>query len=39
MEIPGAISEDACRNIKMETRSDGDTERTRRNLPGRARHR
>ena len=36
MEITGAISEDAYHNMKMETRSDGDAERTRGNLPGRA---
>ena len=28
MEITGAISGDAYHNMKMETRSDGDAERT-----------
>ena len=34
METTGAISEDAYYKMEMETRLDGDTDRTRKNLPG-----
>lgn len=34
MEISGAISEDAYYKMEMETRLDGDIDRTRKNLPG-----
>lgn len=34
VEIAGAISEDAYYKMEMETRLDGDTDRTRKNLPG-----